>query len=125
MKSFLRNCLPVILIAGLVAVMLLPACKKENTEIPCVITVKYQSDTNRVVPAADVVIGGQYEDIRIEGKTDDAGMFKAAFKLEAILKVDAVKDTNTGTGPIEDALTGQATVRLVPGETTYKTVFIN
>jgi len=125
MKSFLHKCLPVILVAGLATVLLLPACKKEDPKIPCVITVKYQSDTNQVVPLANVVIGGQYEDIRVEGQTDASGVFTAEFKLEAILKVDAVKDTNTGTGTIEDALTGQATVRLVPGETAYKTVFIN
>ncbi len=125
MKSSLLKSLFVIALLSGVALLVNMGCKKENEDITCVITVKYQADTNVIVPFADVVIGKEYDDVRIEGKTDATGMFTTTFKLEAILYVNASKDTNTGSGPTEAVLTGVSTVRLRPGETAYKTVFIN
>lgn len=125
MKSLFRKCLPALFVFVGLSLMVFSGCEKEKTEIPCEITVKYQSDTNVIVPFADVVIGAVYDDVRVDGKTDATGIFKTTFKLEAILSVNASKDTNTGTGPDEPDLTGVATVRLRPGETAHKTVFIN
>jgi hypothetical protein len=106
------------------ALIILTNCKEEKTDITTIITVKYQADTNVIVPFADVVIGKDFDDVKQEGKTDATGQFTATFQLEAILDVVASKDTNTGTGTPEPVLTGVAVVRLKPGETIYKTVFI-
>jgi hypothetical protein len=125
MKSpLLKSLFVIVLLAGVVMLLAI-GCKKDNKEITCVITVKYQADTLRVAPFADVVIGAEYDDVRIEGKTDATGIFQTTFQLEAILYVNASKDTNTGVGPTEPVVTGVSTVRLRPGETVYKTVFIN
>lgn len=125
MKSSLLKSLFIIVLLGGSIMLLATSCKDKDEDIPCVITVKYQADTNVVVPFADVVIGKEYDDVRVEGKTDATGMFSTSFVYEAILYVNATKDTNTGSGPDEADLTGVATVRLRPGETAYKTVFIN
>jgi hypothetical protein len=125
MKSLLLKSLFIIGLISGVLVLTLSSCKKESTEIPCEITVKLLGDTMQVVPFADVVIGKDYDDVRVDGKTDATGIFTTTFKLEAILYVNVSKDTNTGVGPNEPVLTGVATVRLRPGETARKTVFIN
>jgi hypothetical protein len=119
----LKSLFIVVFLCGLV-VMIFNGCKPEKTEITAIITVKYQVDTNVIVPFADVVIGKDYQDIKVTGRTDATGEFTATFKLEAILEVIATKDTNTGTGPQEDLLKGVAVIRLKPGEVAYKTVFI-
>lgn len=125
MKSLLSKCLPLIIAVTGFSLLLSPGCTKEKEEIPCVITVKYQIDTMRTVPFANVAIGQIYDDVRVDGKTDATGIFSTTFELEAILSVNASIDTNTGSGPDEPDLTGVATVRLKPGETAHKTVFIN
>ena len=124
MKSLLLKSLFIVALISGVLALTLSSCKKESTEIPCEITVKLLGDTMQVVPFADVVIGSDY-DVRVDGKTDATGVFKTTFKLEAILKIDVAKDTNTGVGSSEPILQGAATVRLRPGETAKKTVFIN
>jgi hypothetical protein len=90
---------------------------KEDTECEAVITVKRQSDTNIVVPGADIYIGKQ--DIKVLGVSDVNGQFRYTFKLEAILDVIAQKADTL------DSLYGQTVIRLKPGETVYKTVFVN
>lgn len=117
----LTGSLAVVLLAGIVFL----GCKKESEEITAIITVKYQSDTTIIVPFADVTIGTDYDDVRATGKTDATGVFSTTFQLEAILDVVASKDTNTGTGPQEPPVTGTTMIRLRPGETVYKTVYVN
>ena len=89
---------------------------KEDTECEAVVTVKLQSDTSVVVPNAEVEISKQ--DIRVVGVSDANGQFRYTFKLEAILDVIAKSSGAT------DTLYGQTVIRLKPGETVYKTVFI-
>ena len=113
----------VTVLSGL-AVLAFTHCKKEKSDITAVITVKYQADTNVIVPFADVVIGKDFDDVKVEGKTDATGQFTTTFKLEAILDVVASKDTNSGIGTQEPVLTGVAVIRLKPGQVVYKTVFI-
>ncbi|HNW98319.1 MAG TPA: hypothetical protein PKK00_07915 [Bacteroidales bacterium] len=90
-------------------------CKKD-TECDAVITVKLESDTTSVVPGALVEL--KKHDVYIQGISDAAGQFRHTFKLDAILDVAA---TLNGT---PDTLSGATVIRLKPGETVYKTVFI-
>jgi hypothetical protein len=124
MKRLMLKTLSATLLLTIIAMVSIVGCKKESTDITAVITVKYQADTTIIVPFADIVIGKDYDDVRIEGKADATGMFTATFKLEAILEVVASKDTNTGTGPQEYPVVGTTTIRLRPGETAYKTVYV-
>lgn len=114
-----------LLLLSAVAVFSFVGCEDETEDITAVITVKYQADTNIVVPFADVTIGTQYDDVRATGKADATGVFTTIFKLEAILDVVASKDTNTGAGPQEPVVQGTTVIRLRPGETVYKTVYVN
>lgn len=125
MKLFVCKSLFGLLAICGVAIILFNGCKKENTDITAVITVKYQIDTLRVVPFADIVIGRDYDDVKVTGKTDATGVFSTPFKLEAILDIVASIDTNTGSGPQEPIVSGESVIRLRPGEVTYKTVYIN
>lgn len=87
-------------------------CKKD-TECKSVITAKLQSDTNIVVSEATIKITKQ--DIYVEGVTDASGEYRHTFPLEAILDVSITKGS----------LSGKAILRLKPGETVYKSVFMN
>jgi len=120
MKTFLLNSF---FIVGIIAlVLLLPNCKKE-TECKVIVTVKYYHDTTIVVPDADVLI--KKFDTKSSGKSNSAGVYEATFKYEAILDVFAEKDTSTMVhNPPVPPLTGAAVVRLQPGKTVQKTVFI-
>ena len=110
---------------ALFCMLIFSQCKEEETDITAVVTVKYQNDTNVVVPFADIVIGANYQDVMVQGKSDAAGQFSHVFKLEAILEVVASKDTNTVSGDPEDLLIGQGVIRLKPGQTVNKTIYIN
>jgi hypothetical protein len=90
-------------------------CKKD-TECEAVITVKKQNDTSIVVSGATVEI--KKEDVYYTGTSDANGQFRQTFKLEAILDVVAKKADTV------DSLYGQTVVRLKPGETVYKSVFV-
>jgi hypothetical protein len=92
-------------------IMILSMCHKDE-DMPVVITVKMKSDTSIVVPNANVKISKGAT--KIEGVTDNYGQFRHTYKLEAIFDVDANKDS----------LNGATTIRLNPGETVYKSVFI-
>ncbi|MEI6576607.1 MAG: hypothetical protein WCO63_10555 [Bacteroidota bacterium] len=94
------------------------SCTKTKTDFPVVITVKYLSDTTKVVPGSKVVI--EKNDVHIEGITDAYGRFTTTFKLEAILNVHATMDT--GAGPIH--FYGESTIRLLQDKTVIRSVFI-
>jgi len=112
-----------LLITGVIILISLLSTCKRDTDCKAVVTVKYYHDTTLVVPEADVVISKG--DKREEGKSNSAGIFETTFKLEAILDIYAEKDTATQVyNPPIPPLTGAAVIRLKPGETVYKTVFI-
>jgi hypothetical protein len=115
MKSISRYFIMSLTIIGIV--ILYSTCNKD-TDCDAVITVKMQSDTNIIVPNATVKI--HKEDVYVEGVSDANGQFRHTFKLEAILDVDAKVP---GTPP--DTLYGQTVIRLKPGKTVYKSVFVN
>jgi hypothetical protein len=124
MKSiFSKSFLALVLFSGF-ALMFLTECTKDKSEITAIITVKARWDTLRVIPFADVVIGKDFDDVKVAGKADASGEFKATFKLEAILDVVATKDTSPAGGPYAQELRGTAVVRLKPGDVVRKTVFI-
>ena len=99
-----------------VVIFLLANCKK-NTECEVVITAKKLSDTNIVVKNAHVYVG-KY-DVFHQGLSNDAGQFTCIFKSEAIMDVTA-SDSNEAP-----PLYGETTVRLKPGKTVYKSVFMD
>ena len=111
------------LLALLGITLLFSTCKKD-TECTAVITVKMQNDTLVYVPFATVKI--HKSDVYEEGVTNTQGQISKTFKLEAILEVDAVFITvPPDTLTLADTLYGKTVVRLVPGKTVNKTVFIN
>jgi hypothetical protein len=98
-------------------------CKKESTDCKVVITVKQllpNNDTSQTVSYARVIIAPDYPDVRVEGKSDASGQYTYIFKYEGILDVLASKPI-AGT---PDSLFGKGVIRLIPGETSYKTVFV-
>lgn len=111
----------------IVFVFSLSNCKKD-TACKAVITVKMLSDTNHVVPYVLLTIdkhtvpGANY--YFVEGYTDKFGQFKYTFPLEAILDVATKLDTNTNPGQQPEWIVGQGTLRLKPGETVYKSIFM-
>jgi hypothetical protein len=115
MKTITKSVILTLTIIGILS--LFSTCKKE-TECGSVITVKLQSDTNVIVANATVKI--HKEDVYVEGVSDANGQFRHIFKLEAILDIDAKV---AGTPP--DTLYGQSVIRLKPGKTVYKSVFVN
>jgi hypothetical protein len=122
-KTMLKSLFTILFLGG-ITMMIFTECKKPDTEITAIIKVKAQWDTLISIPFADVVIGKDFDDVKVEGKTDASGEFRTTFKLEAILDVVASIDTNTGSGPHEPDLTGVAVIRLKPGDAATKTVFI-
>jgi hypothetical protein len=121
MKIFSAKNLLISGILILAAILIFESCKKENTDITAVVTVKYLNDTSVVVTFADIVIAPQYQDVRVEGVTDATGQFQHVFKYEGILDIVVTK-VITGT---TDSVRGRGIIRLVPGETVSKTVFVN
>jgi hypothetical protein len=117
MKSIFKTIILSVIITGVL--FSLSNCKKDTT-CEAVITVKLQSDTSVICPNATVKI--HKEDVYIEGVSDANGQLRHTFKLEAILDVDAIFPKS---GPPVDTLYGQTVIRLKPGETVYKTVFVN
>jgi len=91
---------------------------KENTECKAVVTVKLLEDTSKVVANANIRIHKQNVDVR--GVSDANGQFRHTFPLEAILDVYVVRKDTIGT----DSLYGNAVLKLIPGGTAYKTVFV-
>jgi hypothetical protein len=100
------------------SVLLLFSRCSSDEECGVVITVKYlgptPGDTNQLVPNANIKLWKG--DVNEVGTTDANGSYTHTFKLEAILNVDVDKD---------DTILGSGIVRLKPGKTVYKTVFVN
>jgi hypothetical protein len=115
MKAIIKPLILTLTIIGMLSVF--STCKKD-TECGSVVTVKLQSDTNVIVPNAIVKIHKQ--DVYVEGISDANGQYRHTFKLEAILDIDA-----KAAGAPPDTLYGQSVIRLKPGKTVYKSVFIN
>ncbi len=122
MKTNFKPLISLLLIfAG--AVLIFTTCKKD-TECDAVVTVKNINDTLVVYFNANVRI--HKEDVLAEGVTDASGQYRHTFKLEAILDIDAMVPLQ----PIDsltpaDTLYGTSVIRLKPGETVYKTVFVD
>ena len=121
MKIFSLKNLIAIGVIVLCAVVVTVSCKKESTECTAVITVKKLNDTLQTVSFARVIIAPDYPDVRVEGKSDASGQYTYVFKYEGILDVLASKKIDGTT----DSLFGKGVVRLHPGETTYKNIFVN
>ena len=96
-------------------------CKKD-TECKCVITVKHLADTNRIVKQCSVYVG-KYS-VSQTAFSDEAGQIRMTFKNEAILDVFAQIDTSSDP-LVVSLLKGQASVRLLPGETVQKSVYLS
>ncbi|NVO01067.1 MAG: hypothetical protein HXX09_00045 [Bacteroidetes bacterium] len=98
-------------------VLLFSQCKKDE-ECGVVITVKLMGptagDTNQLVTSAAIKLWKG--DVNEVGTTDANGNYSSKFKLEAILNIDV----NRG-----DTILGNGIVRLKPGATVYKTVFVS
>jgi hypothetical protein len=107
-----RAILPLALLVALVG---FPSCEEEGGDMEAVVVVKYLGDTTQLVPGANVVISKN--DIHVDGVTDSKGEFSYVFELEAILDIHVTKDTGT-------ILTGASVIRLKPGKTVYRTVYI-
>lgn len=109
-----------LIISGFFFLTFTSGCKKPE-ETKAIITVKYTTDTTQVVPFAHVRL--EKYDVNVEGQCDAEGNFEHIFELEAILDVHAWLDTSqTGT---TSEMYGETTIRLEPGKTVNKTVFIN
>ena len=102
-------------------------CKKD-TACKAIITVKMLSDTNIVVPFVQIFVnklsvpGAEY--YKVEGFTDRLGQFKYTFPLEAILDVSTKLDTNTDPLQQQEWIIGEGTLRLKPGETVNKSIYM-
>lgn len=120
MKKVLFKIMPVVVLV-FSALLINSSCKKNDPVYDVVVTVKYLSDTLKVVKGADVTI--EKNDVRVTGKTDNGGQFAATFTLEAILNVHAQIDTGTVTNPA--LMYGASTIRLLEDKTVYRTVFVS
>jgi hypothetical protein len=120
MKIFSFKNLVAISSVIIIAVFITVSCKKPSTDCTAVITVKMLNDTNQTVAFARVIIAPDYPDVRIEGKSDASGVFTYTFKYEGILDVVASKKLP----PTVDSLYGKSVIRLKPGESVSKTVFV-
>lgn len=120
MKIFiLKNVLTLIIVIS-VGFFVFYGCKKEGTDCTAVITAKYLNDTNVTLPYAEIIIAPQYQDVRVDGKTDITGTFEHVFKYEGILDVIVYK-LIAGS---QDSVLGKGVIRLKPGETSIKTIFV-
>lgn len=91
---------------------------KEDTDCKVEILTKLYDDTMVVVPNAIVVLDQEPNDIFVSGVSDIFGKFYHTFPLEAILNVTC---TDTSVVPNKK---GEGSIRLVPGKTVKKTIFI-
>jgi hypothetical protein len=121
-KIFFRRFLYTLVLAALVSLFLYTSCKKEDTECEAVITARFLSDTTVVVPFASIII--DKHDVYVDGMTDSKGQFRHTFDLEAILDVTASVDTSS-YDTLVYYFEGNTVIRLRPGETIYRTVFLS
>ncbi|MCD4680977.1 MAG: hypothetical protein K8S00_11380 [Bacteroidales bacterium] len=118
---FLKRLIFPLILTTVIGMFLYTSCKKEETECEAVITAKYLSDTNIIVPDASIIL--EKNDVYVDGKTNASGQFRHVFDLEAILDVNAYIDTSSFDTIIWE-LEGKTVIRLRPGETVYRTVFM-
>jgi hypothetical protein len=114
MKKIFTNLFFLFVIVTMISISF-SSCK-EDTECKLEIITKLYDDTMMVVPNAVVTL--EQGDILVEGSSDLLGRFYYSFPLEAILNVTS-KDTT-----VLPPLKGEGTIRLVPGATVKKTIFI-
>ncbi len=114
MKKFIVN-LFFLMVLTITLSLNLTSCKEE-TDCTMEIYVKQYSDTMMVVPYARITV--EKYDLYVEGTADAFGKYTHVFPLEAIVDVTA---EDTLSSPF---LAGEATVRLVPGKTVKKTIFV-
>lgn len=102
------------------------SCKKEDKKCEAVITAKFLSDTNIIVPFASIIVGENiyHPDLVVYGVTNAKGEYRHEFDLEAILDVDAFVDTSSFDSLVYE-FTGSTMIRLKPGETVYRSVFLS
>jgi len=124
MKRFFTNSI-ILAFFSIAIIFLFSTCKKDK-DCKVVITVKYQGDTTKTVPDATVKLYSKHTSDNfptVNGVSDGSGQFTYTYKLEAILDVESTKDTDTMlSNPL---LYGTGMVRLKPGQTAYKTIFLN
>ena len=119
MKKISIKSLITLVVVVSISGMVFFGCKKPNTDCTAIITVKKLLDTMQIVPYATVVIAPNYPDVRVEGKSDASGQYQNVFKYEGILDIQVYKVIIAG-----DTLRGTGVIRLKPGETVSKTVFV-
>lgn len=107
-----------VFLLAVVSLGILSACEEGDPEYPVEITVKYLSDTTKVVPSALVrLYQGDIDSLRY---SDANGKAYIVFEHEAILNVQATIDT--GAGPVH--FFGATTVRLQADKTVKRSVLI-
>ncbi len=113
-------------ITAIISMFLYTSCEKEDEKCKAIITAKFLSDTNIVVPLTYITIGGGTYDptLVVYGITDSRGQFSNEFALEAILDVYAVIDTSSFDTLVYE-FTGNTVIRLKPGETIYRSIFLS
>lgn len=119
---FFKRVLFSLVLTAFVSLFLYTSCKKEDKECEAVITAKFLSDTNIVVPFASIVI--DKHDVYVDGMTDINGQFRHTFELEAILDVTANIDTSSFDSLVY-YFEGTTVIRLKPGETIHRSVFLS
>ena len=105
--------LPLLLLGTLIFT---PSCEQAPGDMEAVVIVKYLGDTATRVVGAHVDL--EKNDIHEGGFTDANGEFRKTFQLEAILDIFASADTGGVT------LSGASVIRLKPGKTVYRTVYV-
>jgi hypothetical protein len=123
MKNFSKNLLFILLFA--IALMLTNTSCKDETDCKMEIIAKLDSDTTVLIPFARVNI--DQGDIHIVGATDANGKYEHTRALEAILNVkvtDSIVIDSTAIPPTYLLRIGEGTIRLKPGETVRKTIFV-
>ncbi len=99
----------------------LQSCRETHDEYTAVVYVKLLADTTLIVPSSYVRL--EKYDIKVEGTTDDEGLFTHIFDQEMILDVIAVVDASVS--PTGTELSGETTIRLKKDKTVRESVFVN
>lgn len=114
MKKIFTNLFYLFVIITIISISI-SSCK-EDTDCKVEILTKLYSDTNMIVPYAAIWL--HQKDIDVKGTANALGVFTHTFPLEAILNVTSSDTTVT------PFLTGEGTIRLEPGKTVRKTIFV-
>ena len=123
MKYFSKKVLFIPLFA--IAFLLSNTACKDDTDCKMEIVAKLFSDTTIVVPYANVWI--HQNETNVYGTTGATGKYEHTFALEAIFNItvsDSILiDTSTNPDTYLHRI-GEGTIRLKPGETVRKSIFI-